>query len=542
ATGKKRRLTSTGSWDDPNQFAEYSRWSPDGKQLVYDWYHDDNPAWISFYIIGLDGSEPRKLWSNNEMDWAQCYDWSPDGKQILACFQKKDKTKHIVLVSVVDGSVRYVHDLGEGQSWPKCMRFSPDGRYIVFDYAQEKDDPARDILLLSSEDGSVTSLVEHPSNDIVLGWIPDGNGVLFASNRNGMVGTFIIQLKDGGPYGEAELIRQNTGQIEPMGFAKDGSYYYGLLQRMRDIYVAELDRETGRVIEPPGKVIRIFEGCNETPTYSPDGRYLAYVSRRSPLIMSFQLSWGGDLLIIKSLETGKERVLHPALEIFGFPVWSPDGSSIYVVHWNANDRIELSRIDVQTGEITLNLQHEDNYGHFGGHFCSPSGKLLYYGLRDGEAGSWNIIVRDLESGNEEVFYRSDNFYTLAISPDGEWLALSYPRSRTPHLALVSTATGESRELLRFKHGTKIGMLPSTCWSADGNYLLLGIKDPESDQDDAELCRISIVGAEIEKLGIRMKSEFVNLNAHPDGQHISFSTSGQPSAEVWVMENFLPIAE
>ena len=65
--------------------------------------------------------------------------------------------------------------------------------------------------------------------------MPDGIAVLFASNRSGMVGTFIIQVKDGVPMGEPELIKQNTGQVEPLGFAKDGSYYYGLLQRMRDL-------------------------------------------------------------------------------------------------------------------------------------------------------------------------------------------------------------------------------------------------------------------------------------------------------------------
>ena len=542
ATGKTRRLTSTGSWNDPNQHAMESIWSPDGKQLVYVWRIDGNPGRIGFYIIDPDGSEPRKIWSSIEMDWAQCHDWSADGKQILACFKKKDQTKHIGLVSVADGSVRHLKDLGKGQSWPRCMRFSPDGRNIVFDYAQEKDNPSNDIFLLSSDGGSLTSLVEHPSNDYVLGWMPDGKGVLFASNRSGTVGTFIIQVKDRAPVGEPELIKQITGHVEPLGFAKDGSYYYGLLQQERDIYVAELDHVTGQVNAPAEKAIRVFEGSNEAPAYSPDGRYLAYVSMRSPLAKTFQTSWGGDLLIIKSLETGIERVLRPDLGTFGFPTWSPDGSSIYLVHWNANDLVELSRIDVQTGDITLNIQHEDNYSHFGGHLCSPSGKLLYYGLRDLEAGSWNIIVRDLESGNEEVFFSPDKNCTLNISPDGQWLALGYPRSRTPHLVLVSTATGESRELIRFKRGTQIGVFPSTSWSRDGNYLLLGIKDPESDHDNFELCRISIAGAEIEKLGLSMDGEFVNLNVHPDGQHISFSTSGQPSAEIWVMENFLPVTE
>ena len=119
------------------------------------------------------------------MEWAQCHDWSPDGKQILACFAKKDHTKHIGLVSVLDGSLQLIKELGGGQSWPKCLRFSPDGRYVVYDNPPEKDNPALDIYLISTDGSLEATLVEHPSNDYVLGWVPDGNSIIFASDRNG---------------------------------------------------------------------------------------------------------------------------------------------------------------------------------------------------------------------------------------------------------------------------------------------------------------------------------------------------------------------
>jgi Tol biopolymer transport system component len=541
ATGKKRILTKNGSWDDPNQFAENSRWSPDGKQIVYDWFNEDNPGWIDFYVVDLDGSEPRKLWSNNEMEWAQCYDWSPDGKQILACFGKKDMTKHIGLVSVQDGSLQLIKDLGGGQSWPKCMRFSRDGRYVVYDNPPENDNPARDIFLLSTDGSSETQLVEHPSNDYVLGWAPDGRGIFFASDRNGgTLSSYFVHIADRKPFGEPILVMHNMGPVEPMGFTKKGSFYYGFLQRLTDIYIAELDRETGMVDGPTQKAIRAFEGFNQTPAYSPDGKTLAYISRRSPIFKPYGRRWGGNVLCIKSLETGKERELHPDIGLFAYPSWSPDGKSLFLVYWTEDERVALSRIDAQTGDIMLALRHEDK-SHFGGHQCSPSGKMLYYGLSDSKAKSSNIIARDLESGKETIIYSDKRYFTFSLSPDGQWLALGFQGSNASRLELLSTAGEGSRELYKFNEGVELRGNPSAIWTVDGTYLLLSVRYSNSDSDSYELCRIPANGGEPEKLGLKIENGFHSLSVHPDGRHIIFSTIEQDVEEVWVMENFLNIA-
>ena len=75
ATGNKRRLTNNSSEYD--EYAEYSRWSPDGKQVVYTWYNKNGDS--DLRIVGLDGSKPRILYSNKEVTWALPYGWSPDG-------------------------------------------------------------------------------------------------------------------------------------------------------------------------------------------------------------------------------------------------------------------------------------------------------------------------------------------------------------------------------------------------------------------------------------------------------------------------------
>jgi len=541
-TGKKRRLTSKGSWNDPVEYAEFSRWSPDGKQIVFDWFNDDNPSYVDLYIVGLDGKEPQKLWSNEEMQWTKVCDWSPDGKQILALFSKKDSTTDIGIISTSDGSFRILKELGGRKgylSWPKNARFSPDSRFIAYDIPADKDNQARDIHLISNDGSVETTLVKHPSNDYFLGWIPDGKGILFASNRNGgTLSSFFLPVSETKAYGEPMLVTQNMGPVETLGFTENGTYFYGFSQRLTDIYSAELDPEKGEIIGPAVKSIRAFEGFNQTPAYSPDGKYLAYVSKRSPIIRPFGYRWGGNVLCIRSLETGKVREFYLDLYLFGYPNWSPDGKSIYLVHWNENDGIELSGIDIQTGDIILALRHEDHLSHFGGHQFSPSGKSLYYGLRDSKTGNWNIIARDLESGTETVFYTGKRFFSFSISPDGLWLGLAHA-GITLRLELLSTEGGASKELYKFEKGIAKGGDPGVEWTVDGNYLLLSVHNSKSLSGSYELWRIAADGGEPENLGLKMDNKLDGLSVHPDGRHITFSTTEKDISEVWMMENFLP---
>ena len=541
ATEKKRRLTNMGSWDDPNEFAMFSRWSPDGKQIVFGWFKRDNPSLNDFYTIGLDGSEPRVLLSDERFSWTQCYDWSPDGKQVLACFGiKGDSSNLIGLVSTADGSVRMVKELGK-KGWPENMRFSPDGRFIAYDHTPDEDSPARDIYLLPTDGGSETPLVEHPSNDILMGWSPGGGSILFGSERNGTLGSWSIQVIEGKPQGEPKLVKPVMGPFYPIGFTDQGSYYYGIHERMHNIYIAELNTETGKIVAPVEKAIRRFEGYNQTPSYSPDGKYLAYISKRSRLLTPLGFKLGGNVLCIKSLETGKEREFHPELDLIGFPTWSPDGSSIVLVHWNYNAGVELYQIDAKNGDVTMVSRPGDNYYNFGGHQWSPSGDTLYYGLRDRYADNWRIMARDIESGKEDTIYRSGGFYTISISPDGRWFALTCPSDKDAHIKIVSADGKESRELYRFEEGTNIGRAPSTTWTRDGKYILFGMNNPETDDKVWELCRITAEDGELEKTGLKMGSPYINLSAHPDGKHFTFSSS-EIVAEIWMMENFMPKTE
>jgi Tol biopolymer transport system component len=550
ATGKKRHLTNHG-WDRLDEFALSARWSPDGKQVAYDWYNGND--YCELRIIGLDGSKPRILYSNEKVGWTNPFDWSTDGKQILAYFEGKDGTDwicQIVLVSADDGSVRVLKTFDGG--WPENMCFSPDGRYIVYDFPPKEDSPERDIFLLSTDGSREIPLVEHPSHDELLGWAPDGKNILFASDRTGTLGAWLIAVADGKPQGNPKLVKSSLGPIEALGFTQKGSFYYGISQKGNNIYIAELDLETGKILAPPKRAITRFEGYNQWPDYSPDGKYLAYISRRFPLTILPDYTMaqiGGNVLCIKSLETGEEREILPDLDKFGFPRWSPDRRSVIVGDLSANNQEGYyKQIDTQTGKVTP-IVFSDMYEEVINGPCewSRDGKAIFYVRHNRKAKIFRIIVRDLESGTENEIYRSDDYLRISLlrislSPDGQWLALRIHSDEKVILKAIPSVGGEHRELYRFEaeEGIKFRARASITWTADGKYILFTMKDPKKDDPEWELCRIPAAEGEPEKLGLEMtRFKWYSLTVHPDGRHIAFSSTEQSSAEVWVMENFLP---
>ncbi|MFC2167035.1 hypothetical protein ACFLQZ_03635, partial [Acidobacteriota bacterium] len=372
-TGKKRRLTNNETWDESSEYVEFSRWSPDGEQIVYGWFNKED--FIELRIIGLDGSKPRILYKNKDIVWVKPYDWSPDGKYILACFSNDIANQQIVLFSVADGSKRILKTFD--RKWPHNMNFSPDGRFIVYDLPKNKDSEDRDIFLMSVEEKREIPLIEHPAIDLVLGWAPDGNNIIFVSDRTGSPDIWGIKVINGKSQGIPQLVKSNKGPFFPtgLGFTTNGSFYYGNLTNKWDVYAIEIDPKTGEITESPNKIIKQFIGSNGTPNYSNDGKYLAYVSQRSPGIMRFTVDPIGNVLCIRSLETGEEKEFRPEINEFCGPVWSPDGSSVIVVNWNVNRQMGFYQINTQTGETTPILLTERR-DLFGGHGWSSDGNSL----------------------------------------------------------------------------------------------------------------------------------------------------------------------
>jgi len=536
-TGENRHVTDEGHWGENSEFADQSIWSPDSKQIAYVWFERPN---TSLRIVGIDGSKPRVLHSSPEESGVFVPEgWSQDGRHILAlhCKGKEEIHDHdFVLVSVADGSIRVLKSLSLSRG-PE-MSLSPDSRYVVYDSSQNGDSPERDIFLLATDGSHEMTLVEHPANDFAPFWSPDGNGIVFASDRSGNIGLWSLEVVDGKPKGYPQLIKQNLNGMSPLGVTPDGSYYYELIPSDNDIYVATLDPETGEVVTTPAKAVQNFEGFNYAPAFSPDGTCLAYASRRPR---------GADsnfrVLVIHSLETGEERVLSPELTQVGrLPQWSPDGRSIltYATGTDAagKKRVGLYQIDIETdaaAPVVLSDEQGDIWPI--APVWSPDGNRIFF-VR-GSDDIMTIRTYDFETEREwSLDFRPKREkghwqHALALSPDGQQLAFVECFKGVHSLQIAPTVGGETRELLTKK---EIHRETGLAWTPDGRHLLFGKRKDKA----TELWRISVEGGEPQNLGLAMRN-IEHLSIHPDGR-ITFTGPGSGrGAEVWVMENILPTA-
>jgi Tol biopolymer transport system component len=531
-TGESRHLTDKGSWWESTEFALFSVFSPQGDEIAYAWFNED---WrFDLRIVGLDGSEPRLLFSDDSVDYVQPEAWSRDGEQILASIAKMDGTNHIVLISATDGSVRSLKAL----DWraPARMDLSPDGQFIVYDLEQEDDPENRDLFVLASDGSDEHRLVEHPANDFLFGWTPDGEHVLFGSDRGGTVGAWLLQVEDGEAVGEPTVVRPDMWRVWPIGFARDGSFFYSVNTSTRDVYTASMDLATGELLAAPTTVSRRNLGETFRADWSPDGRYLAYISTHGPLPGAFDRR----SVTIQSVESGEARELKPELFRFGGLRWTPDGRSFLMPGQDEQHEGGLFRVDVQTGEAEA-LLHAGTGEQLRSHELSPDGETLFYTMMFMQQQENRLIRRELESGHEEVLHRvaAPSFQTWnAVSPDGQAVAFKrFDEGVGDRLLVMPTAGGEPRELIRFEAGGEVS-LRDILWSPDGQHVLYTqSREVDPSEQMVELWRISAEGGAPHKLDLAVAG-MGDIRIHPDGRRIAFD-AGTSSAEVWVMQNFLP---
>jgi Tol biopolymer transport system component len=518
ATGKDRPLTKHRG---TSEFVYFSVPSPDGKHVAYGWHNSEDVA--DLRIVGIDGSEPRILYGNPKVAWPHVTDWSSDGRYILAVLSPKGQDQ-IALIAVSDGSVRVLRSLASGSV--DRPRLSPDGRYVAYDSPAGSSASDHDIFLLAVDSGREIALVRHSADDRALDWTPDGKAILFSSDRAGTRGAWLLRVADGTPQGTPELVKPGLPPgFRPMGFTRQGSYYYGVDTPSADVYVAEMDFATGRVTAPPVVATQRFAGSNIQPDWSSDGRRLLFLSRTGNID-----GWGVRALCVRSSDTGEVRELVPKLTRINWVRWFPDGRSL-LAGGNPQDGYGLYRIDAQTGEYTRLTDMSLGWRLV----PSRDGKAIYC-TRYTTATGTSIMEFTLESGQERELCRiapSQLRSGLSLSPDGQQLAFVVVEGESQKaLKLLRVRDGVMRELLR-------GAMPfpaSVAWTPDGQSLLF-MRETGAGDSKTQLWLTPVQGGEPRKLDLAVQG-MRDMCVHPDGRHIAFAGAVSRN-EVWVMENFLP---
>jgi len=391
------------------------------------------------------------------------------------------------------------------------------------------------VFVLAVDGGRETAVVQHPANDVLFDWTPDGKKLLFGSDRSGTMGAWWVTMAGGQAEGVPEVVKPDLGQdARPIGFTRDGSYFYHGRTNLSDVSIAEVDFASGRLLAPPVLATQRFAGSNSWPAWSPDGRQLAYLSRRGP-----GAGWGSMAVWLKDMASGEVREVPTRLETVVRTGWFPDGRSLLAMAQLAGGAPGQFRINVQTGESEpVELFR---VAGFGGAVWSRDGRTMFF-QRWGPGKGSAIVARDVATGQEREVHSlaGPSVYVSSpiVSPDDQHLAMvvNDVESRSKVVVVVPLAGGEARDVLR---SGQMVWPPSIAWGPDSRGVLF-VKQPKPDDPKTELWLVPVQGGEPRKLDLGGPG-MRELCIHPDGRRIAFTIGGDRS-EVWVMENFLPVAK
>jgi Tol biopolymer transport system component len=518
-TGEDHPVTPA---EEPGAYSEHSRVSPDGRRVAYLWWSEAKG--YELRLIGVDGSEPRTLYYDPPSQ-VRPQEWSNDGESILV-LAVDNQDNRLGLISTRDGSFRVLKTLGlEG---PFETSLSPDGRYVIYDLPDEADHQ-RDIFIISASSGEERRLIQHPAEDMVLGWAPDGKHVLFASDRSGTLGAWLLPVEEGSPAGPPRLVKPDLWNAYPLGFARTGAYFYGTSIGMRDVYVATVDLETGRLLDPPSRVSESHFGSNGAPEWSADGKSVVFLSARK------RWSYPGGVIVVRSMETGDVKELEPKLGSVQWPRWFPDGRSILVRGADDTGR-GFFRVDVQTEEVEAVIRFPEGSPNYA---TRPEwindGRELLYWWPDEEGTTFHAY--NLETGTDRIFYGPSRrgaggslYPRLAVSPDQRRIAFVLRRDEGASIVTMPVDGGDPKALLP----TYLDRPPFELqWGPDGRYLYYV-------SGDEGLWRVSVDGGIPENLDWFEEVRGGFFRFQPGGSRVALTCAeGEGGAEVWVMEDFLP---
>jgi tricorn protease len=453
--GVARRLTSHDGYE------MFPRFSPDGRWIAFTGQYDGS---TEVYVIPAGGGEPRRLTHTATIERDDVSDRMGPNNIVLTWRDHEtvvyrsrrmqwNAFKGELTLAKLTGGVPETLPLPRG-GW--CS-FSPDGRQLAYNrvfrefrtWKRYRGGQADDLWLYDFETMQTTRLTDDPAQDIFPMW--RGERIYFVSERdaNRQANLFVLDLKTRQTrqlthftefavkfpsLGDEAIVFENGGYIHRFNLGSESVEQVpieirddlavgrgGLRDVSRDTTTWDVAPDGSRAVfgargdvftvpakHGPTRNLTRTPGVHErNAVWSPDGRWIAYVSDQS----------GEDEIWIRPQDgTGEPQQLTSGADTYKYELaWSPDAKRIA---WT-DKKNRLQFVEVESKALTLAAQSE----------------------------AWEI--RD-----------------FAWSPDSQWLAYVKPEVRRfPNIHLYSLA---DQTTVRVTDGWFDVSEPA--FSSDGKYL------------------------------------------------------------------------
>jgi dipeptidyl aminopeptidase/acylaminoacyl peptidase len=331
---------------------------------------------------------------------------SPDGKWIAYTVTetslKDDKSETRIWMKPVDG----------GEAIPMTMKgtssdnpqWSPDGKYLSFSAA--RNDGKKQVWVLNRNGGEGQQLTHVAQGIEDYAWSPDGQRL-----------ALIIKEKAADEKEDStEKDKKKPVVITRLQFKRD---YIGYLDTLHThVYVYDINQDSLRQVTSG-------EYDDSDPVWSPDGNRIAFVSNRTEMP---DRNSNTDIWVVDASNTNKganptKVTTNPGPD--NSPSWSPDGSKLAYVTSREPELLwydvrELATVSAEGGPATILTEQLDrnvSSPHF-----SKDGNSIYFGLED--SGEQQLARIGLNGRNlERVISGELSLWSYDLGPGNAIAAL-----------------------------------------------------------------------------------------------------------------------
>lgn len=401
-------------------------WSPDGGRVAFVRQAPSGGAVIM--VPSLGGPERRLIDVALHAGMDRRLDWSPDGKLLAIADRTATKECEISLLSVDTGDNRILVSPPAGAICDNSPAFSPDGRRVVF--VRWAGQAVGDLYDIPTVGGEATRLTFDNRQNRGPVWTPDGQSIVFSSERDG--GQALWRITGSGATPEKIMDARGSSIIPGVSRQKNSDESRLALEETvldSNIWRVEAGHSSGARSFPKRFIASTRQDV--WPEYSPDGTKIAFASDRSG---SWEI-WVSDSEGANAAQLTSFRGRH-----VGSPVWSPDSRRI------AFDARPEGSPDIYTvsaeGGLPRRLTTEPSED------TAPSwshdGRWIYFASdRDGTQQVWKMPAE----GGGPVRVTNGGGFASREAPDGKVLYFTKRRWAVGGLWRIPVDGGEETPFL-----------------------------------------------------------------------------------------------
>ena len=237
----------------------------------------ENRGVKELYIADYDGENQRRVTVTKTLNINPS--WSPDGRSIAYTSYRRGGGQ--IFVSHIYQALLDELTKGEkvGENW--LPAWSPDGTRLCFTSTRDGN---AELYVMNRDGSNVRRLTRHAGIDISPTWSPSGTQIAFVSDRGGDPHIFLM---DADGVGQPQRLTSEYSDRPTWSPAPYNEIAYSARTGPgNDIKVIDLANRQVRQLT-------FGEGTNESPTWSANGRHLAFMSTRAGKSQIFTIARDG---------------------------------------------------------------------------------------------------------------------------------------------------------------------------------------------------------------------------------------------------------